>query len=76
MADEVKLTFDEVDFHSKFTLYDEQNRQLLDIGLTQKKMMMIFLCFLGVVFIVLVAFNAIETKDIRELRDLFGLKPN
>lgn len=62
---------DAVDFHSKFTLYDEQNKQLLDVGLSQRKMMMIFLLMLAVFFIVLVAFNAIETKDIRDLRDLF-----
>lgn len=70
MAD-VRIAVDEVDFHSKFTLYDEQNKQLLEIGLSQKKMMILFLCFLAVIFIVLVAFNAIETKDIRELRDFF-----
>lgn len=64
---------DEVDFHSKFTLFDNQNKELLRVGLSQRKMMQIFLVFLGVVFIVLVAFNAIETKDIRELRDFFGL---
>lgn len=64
---------DEVDFNAKFTLYDEQNKQLLNIGLSQRKLMVLFLCFLAVFFIVLVAFNAIETKDIRELRDLFGL---
>lgn len=69
MAD-VTLTLDETDFHSKFTLFDEQNRTLIDFGLTQKKMQMIFLVFLGIVFIVLVAFNAIETKDIRDLRDI------
>lgn len=70
MAD-VTLTLDETDFHSKFTLFDEQNRTLIDFGLSQKKMQMIFLVFMGIIFIVLVAFNAIETKDIRELRDLF-----
>lgn len=61
---------DDVDFHSKFTLYDDQNKELLNIGLTQKKMMLIFLIMLGVIFIVLVAFNAIETKDLRELTGL------
>lgn len=72
MAD-LRLTVeDEVDFHSKFTLFSDQNKQLLEIGISQKKMMMIFLCFLGVVFFVLVAFNAIETKDLRELRDFVG----
>lgn len=72
MAD-LRLTVeDEVDFHSKFTLFSDQNKQLLEIGISQKKMMMIFLCFLGVVFFVLVAFNAIETKDLRDLRDFVG----
>lgn len=64
------VSVDVVDFHSKFTLYDEKNKQLLDIGLSQRKMMIIFLIMLGILFVVLVAFNVIETKDIREIRDL------
>lgn len=61
---------DEVDFHSRFTVYDERNQELLSVGLTQKKMMMIFLCLLTCFFIVLVAFNAIEANDLIQLKDL------
>lgn len=67
---------DEVDFHSKFILMDDQNKQLLEVGLSQRKMMIIFYVFLAVVFITLVAFNAIETKDIRDLKDIFGFSQN
>lgn len=65
-----KMADDEVDFHSKFTVYNERNKELLTIGLTQKKMMMIFLALLTIFFIVLVAFNAIEAKDLVQVKDL------
>lgn len=67
---------DSVDFHSRFIVMDDQNKELLAVGLSQRKLMLIFLCFLGLVFVVLVAFNIVETKDIRDLKDLFGLTQN
>lgn len=61
---------DDVDFSSKFTVFNDRNEAILNIGLTQKKMMMIFLALLFIFFLVLVAFNAIESKDLVELKDL------
>lgn len=63
-------TKDEVDFSSKFTVFNDRNEQILNIGLTQKKMMIIFLALLFIFFLILVAFNAIESKDLVELKDL------
>lgn len=63
-------TNDDVDFSSKFTVFNDRNEAILNIGLTQKKMMMIFLALLFIFFLVLVAFNAIESKDLVELKDL------
>lgn len=71
--DSVDLSHDdEVDFSSKFIVYDEANKQLLTIGLDQKKMMFIFIAMLAVFFFVLVAFGAIEVKDLEKLKDLFN----
>lgn len=70
--DSVDLSHDdEVDFSSKFIVYDEANKQLLTIGLDQKKMMFVFIAMLAVFFFVLVAFGAIEVKDLEKLKDLF-----
>lgn len=63
-------TKDDVDFSSKFTVFNDRNEEILNIGLTQKKMMMIFLALLFIFFLVLVAFNAIEAKDLVEIKDL------
>lgn len=70
---------DEVDFHSKFIVMNDQNKELLQVGLSQRKMMYILFVLLGIVFIVLIAFNAIKTKDlkdllkdIRDIKDSFG----
>lgn len=67
---------DVVDIHSRFIVMDDQNKELLAVGLSQRKLMLIFMCLLGLVFVVLVAFNIVETKDIRDLKDLFGLTQN
>lgn len=61
---------DEVDFSSKFTVYSDQNKELVTIPLDQKKMMLIAGILLGLVFIVLVALNAVDTKELRDLSEL------
>lgn len=60
---------DEVDFHAKVQFFTDNNQQLLEIGLTQKKLLMILITMIAVFFIVLVAFTSIETKEIVDLTD-------
>lgn len=61
---------DEIDFESRFTIVDDKNDTILSVNLTQKKMLFILLVMLVVFFLVLVAFNAIEAKDLIALKDL------
>lgn len=55
---------DAVDFSTKIQVVDDQNKELLQIGLTQKKTLMVLIGMIGVFFFILVAFNAISTKDL------------
>lgn len=63
-------TNDEIDFESRITIVNDQNDTILSVSLTQKKMMFILLVMLVLFFFVLVAFNAIEAKDLIVLKDL------
>lgn len=61
---------DEVDFTSKFTVYDEDKKEVVSVGLSQRQMMIIFVVLLAIVFFILAAFGAVEVKDLVELKGL------
>lgn len=61
---------DEVDFTSKFTVYDEDKKEVVSVGLSQRQMMLIFIVLLAIVFFILAAFGAVEVKDLVELKAL------
>lgn len=58
------------DFSSKFIIYDEEKNELTAIRLNQRQMMMLFVGLLAAFFFVLVAFGAIEVKDLVEIKKL------
>lgn len=61
---------DEVDFTSKFTVYDEDKKEVVSVPLSQRQMMLIFIVLLAIVFFILAAFGAVEVKDLVELKAL------
>lgn len=67
--------YDEVDFSSKIILFNDQNERIIDIGLTQRKTMIVLFVVLAIFFFILVAFNALEATEIVTItKALFTLK--
>lgn len=61
---------DDVDFHSKFTVYNDDDKEIATVGLSEKQMLILIIVFLGIVFLGLLAFGAVETKQIESLKGL------
>lgn len=58
---------DDTDFSTRIQVLDDNNAELLRIGLTQKHTLMILIGMLAIFFIVLIAVNGISSKDISSL---------
>lgn len=63
---------DEVDFTSKFTVYNDDKEEVVSVGLSQKQMFILIIVFLGIVLLVTAAFGAVGVKEIESLKGLIS----